>query len=375
MALSITQLLSPTTRDEARATIIANLDSVGFAASSWQEGSVQRDILEIVSVVWADLSSAVKVLTSAVFLDLSSGSLLTGLAKSHFSIERKAAIRARHTVNLTAAATAGPYAIAAGDLVVAHEATGHTHRNVTGGVLAAGGTLPVTFEAEVAGSSRNAAPGELTVLVTPLAGVTCTNPAGPTLNGEDEESDASLKVRCKARWPLLAIELPGDGYAGVALAVSSVARVEVDATNPGGPNTLDVYVAGSDATAGALVVDAVQAAIDNRKAPAAIVSVLPALEQVVNVTATVHVVAAENTSAKQSEIEESARDYINAQAIGGLVLPPSTSGVLDRDSLIGAIKAVAGVVAVAMSVPNADVPIPAHTIAKVGSITLTFTSV
>lgn len=375
MALSVPQLLSPTTRDEARETIISNLDSVGFAASSWQDGSVQRDIIEIVSVVWADLSSAVKVLASAIFLDLSSGSLLTGLAKSHYGLERKAAVRARHEIVHTAAPTAGPYTVAIGDLVVAHEATGHTHRNITGGTIPAGGTLPLTFEAEVAGASRNAAPGELTSLVTPLAGVTVNNPAGPTQNGEDEESDASLKVRCKARWPLLAIELPGDGYAGVALSVAGVERVDVDATNPGGPNTMDVYVAGSDAAAGALVVNAVQVAIDNRKAPAAIVTVMPAAEQVVNVTATVHVLAAQNTSSKQSELEDAVEDYLNSLAIGGLVLPPSTSGVLDRDSLIGAIKAVSGVVAVAMSVPSADVAIPLHTIAIVGTITITRVSV
>jgi uncharacterized phage protein gp47/JayE len=384
MALSIAQLLTPLSRGEALDELLAQLDALGFAASSWQAGSKRRTIVEIGAMVWADMSLTVRTLTEAVFLVKASGPLLTGLCRSHYDLERSAAIATRGNVVLTAAAGAGPYTITVGQLVVSDEVNGYTYRNRAGGTLAAGGTLTLEFEAEVAGDSRNLPINTLTVLQTPLAGVTANNPGTGvpaqwiTRNGADEQTDASLRLAAISRWSQLSIEKPADGYIGIALGVPGVARVEVDATNPGGEGTVDVWCAGTNASVGTgpgSTLEAVQTALDAKRAVSAIVTARAAGEQTVDVTATVHVDAAFHDASYELAVEDAIRGYINGLPIGGQTLPPALGGFVDRESLIRAIVNVEGTVGLSLPAPAADASLSPHTIATVGTVTLTFVDV
>jgi uncharacterized phage protein gp47/JayE len=380
MALSVIQLLTPISRAQALDTLLQQLDALGFSASSWQSGGKRRAIVEMGAVVWADMSLTVKTLTEAVFLSKASGALLSHFAKSHYSLDRVEAVATRGTVVLTAAPTAGPYVITAGQLVVADAVNGYTYRNVAGGTLSLGSALSLTFEAEVAGESRNLGINSLSVLQTPLAGVTANNPGtgSPaqwiTTNGADEESDASLRQRCTSRWAELSIEKPADGYIGLALGVSGVTRVEVDANNPGGEGTVDVWCAGTTATVGGATLALVQAALDAKRAVSAIVTALPALEQIVNVSAVVHVESAKNTAAFLTACQAAVAGYINGLPIGGQQFG-SGFGYVDRESIAAALKGVDGAKAVSVSAPAADVAVGSHTIATVGTVTISTVSV
>lgn len=386
MALSVAQLLTPMSRQEALDALLEQLDALGFSASSWQSGSKRRAIVEIGAIVWADMSLTVRTLTQAVFLQLASGVLLREFVRSHYDLTPNPALATQGTAILTAAATSGPHNISIGQLVAAN-AQGRTFRNITAGVLPLGGTLSLSWEAEVAGEDGNIPINTLTVLQTPIAGVTINNPGSGvpaqwiTRTGQEAESEASLKARAQSRWAQLSIERPEDAYVGLALDVAGVTRVEIDPHNPGGAGTVDVWAAGPTSTVSSgpgSVLEALQDALDAKRAVSAIVTARAALEQSVDVTTTIFVEAGKYDGpggSFEGAIEEAIADFINAQPISGQVLPPSSSGHLDRESLIAAIKAVDGVVAISIAAPAADVAIAAHTIAVVGTLLINYQEV
>src|SRR5690606_696186 len=101
--------------------------------------------------------------------------------------------------------------------------------NLTGGTLSLGGTLDLSWEAEEPGDDYNLANGTLTVMVTPLAGVTVANPdpgtgTWITQTGADEESDPELRERCRNKWSTLGTGSTEDSYEFWAKQASNEVR-------------------------------------------------------------------------------------------------------------------------------------------------------
>lgn len=377
--ITLAELLSPVRRANTLQGILDRLDAVGFNASSWQEGSIQRDLVESAAVAWADLSASVRVMAAGAFSSLASGALLTQHSKSFYDNVRLEAVKTKGPLRLTVAAGAGPHVISVGQLVVADATNGYTYRNVTGGTLTVGNNDGIEFEAEVAGASRNVGVGTITKLNTPLAGVTVSNPVLTgstwyTRAGADEESDTKLHTRNVTKWALFALGRPSEAYTNMALQVAGITRVYVDDTNARDAGFVDVYCAGPTATAAGGDVTAAQAIFDAYEAASATTTAFAAPEKVLNVTATVYVTAAKNTAAKQAAILKALQDYVNGLPLGGIKLPPSTTGVVPRSELEAAMTELTDVVAVAMTSPSADVPMALNEVAKEGTFNLVFQS-
>jgi uncharacterized phage protein gp47/JayE len=203
--------------------------------------------------------------------------------------------------------------------------------------------------------------------------VTVTNPSNSIVQaGADEESDAALQLRNPARWSGLSIEAPADHYRGLALTVAGVGRCEVDDTNPRGPYTLDVYVAGPDAAAGETVRAAVEALLDTKRSPTADVLVLEPTTQTITVAGTVYIDRAYAASAPAAVVA-AIEDYINTVAIGGEVLTASQNGVAE-DGVKAAIRAVAGVKNVNLTSPSDDITITGFRLAVADTTGLAFVS-
>lgn len=79
-----------------------------------------------------------------------------------------------------------------GDLTIEHAATAAVYMNTGGGTLPARGRLVLPVEALVPGEAGTAAPGELTVLDPPIAGVRVTNDAA--VIGADGWTDAEYRT-------------------------------------------------------------------------------------------------------------------------------------------------------------------------------------
>lgn len=387
--LSLAQLTRVVTVEEARELLLDILVSLRFPARSWQEGSNQRSLVEAFARMYASVTEVVRDMAAGGYNDTAVGAWLDLYSLSEYRHRRKPAVRTRGYVRLVAAPGApGPFTLQPLDLVLS-DSTGQTFRNVAPITLTGGQTLAVLVEAESAGAAGDVAVGALTELKTPLAGVSVSNPvlAGDTtwitVNGADAESDEALRERNANKWGTLgAVAMPRRGYAYHALqADTSVRRVYVDDTNPRGPGTITVYVAGDAGALSGTVVSAVNAhligtgpdGIDKRAAGADVVA-LSALVTTVQVKATVYLVSGYNTAATQQGIAATVADFFRDLPIGGRRYAPGQGGVVPFGELYRALLNIPGVRNAAFVTPLADVPLAASAVA-VPTLQLTYESV
>jgi uncharacterized phage protein gp47/JayE len=102
----------------------------------------------------------------------------------------------------------------------------------TAGGTITGGTVDLAVQADEAGSRGNVAIGQISVLITPVDGVTSITNAAATGGGTDVETDENYRDR------LLLAYAPGSGagtrtdYERWSLSYSGVGRVKVDGATP-----------------------------------------------------------------------------------------------------------------------------------------------
>jgi hypothetical protein len=184
MTATLTELLDPQTVEEIYSQLLGFYAEQGFPTSAWQPFGTDRTRTAAIATVLADISANyLPSIAAGGLLDyaalLSNPGWLQLLASNNFSVTFNPATHTIGDILLTCAASAGPYTIAAGDLIAVFGATGNRYICNEGGTLATSGTLTLSFTAETAGAEFNDASssGALT-LSTPLPGVTLTNPAG-----------------------------------------------------------------------------------------------------------------------------------------------------------------------------------------------------
>jgi len=339
---TLDQLLQPRSSDQILSSLIAILQTKGFAATDWEPGSVQRTILEALSAGLADLEALRLEITKGGYLELASGPWLDLVAENMYGLNRKPAGFCRQTVRLTAQAGFGPYTIQPGQLW-ASTPSGLRFNNTQGGTLAQGGTLDLEFKAESPGAAYNVAPGTITVFNTPLPGVNIGNLAIAAA-GVDEETDDNLRLRCRLRWASLGTGATADAYRYWALSADpSITKVRVLDQHPRGQGTVDVIVWGEGGL-GAGAVVAADAYIQQRKPLTSDVQVYAATPTNIAVTATI-TLRAGFLAATQAEVTARLSDLQRSLPIGGM---------LYRSALIEALFG-AYVINVNLTAPAADV--------------------
>lgn len=262
--LSISQIVA-LTRTQSATWLKNTLSALGFQTTGWQAGRNQQMMLNTYATGAAAFSQVSATLVEASFSSTSFGSALTLYSRSRFDNERSPAVKTSGPFLLTSTSSV-PNVIAVGQLLVT-DSNGIEFGNITGDTLAAGGTVELDFEATLAGSAGNIGNDSTLTLLTPLAGVTVTNP-GPgglvdwyTIQaGADEESDTELDRRNSTKWGLLSVERTATAIEYLALGCDGVAKCLVVATNPRGQNTTDVYVSAADSLIATDEIEAVQEA-------------------------------------------------------------------------------------------------------------------
>ena len=344
MPLSLSDLIVPDTKEEAWDALLAFLEAAGFETTSWQSGSVPRTLTEGEADAYADLSTLVASIAKSGLLDTAEGDWLTLLAQDFYGLTRTASVQTKGTFRLTDGG-GGPHTFAAGVIIVT-DANGLRYRNSAGGTLSASGTLDLTFEAEATGAKYNIVSGATLELLTSLATVTVSNPGGVggwiTQQGADAESDASLRARCKARWPgaTYMLSTAATYEAAARTASAEVTKVKVFANNPA-PGQVKVVLAGSAGPVSGTAVTDVETYIADRLPLCVNATVQSATNVTVIVeaqlqcqaayTGTVQAAAEAQLAALQAELD-----------IGGTVY---------RSALIEALMAPTGMVNVVLSIP------------------------
>ncbi len=351
------------TADQVLASLLATLAAQGFPTTAWQSGSVPRTLLYVFSVAVAALYVLVGEIGAAALLDYATGQWLTLHAASRYDVTRAASTFATHTLTLNNATGAGPYTIAPGQLLM-QSSGGVRFRstNTANVVVPLSSSVSITVRAETAGTAGNATPA---VIVSPAnAGMGSTYGAIAT-NGAEEESDASLRARCKAKWSTLGRGATLDAYVYLATTSSATTVTRAKAVTGGGNGTVYVYVAQTSAAATGGHVATVQAYIGVRKPFTDSVTVYAAQAIPVDVTATVTFESATyNTSTAQAAIEAALHAALDARSIGEDV---------DLGAIYAAIRgAAAGVLDVDITLPAGDTSIGDSQVSLTGTLALTY---
>lgn len=365
MSLSLSDLITPDTATDALDALLAFLESARFPTTSWQDGSVPRTLTEGEANAYADLSELVAAIAKGGFLDLAEGDWLTLLAQDFYGLTQQPAVATRGTFRLTDAG-GGPHNFLAGELIVT-SASGLRYRNLSAGTLNASSTLDTTFEAEATGATYNLPVGASLSLVTSLPTVTVTNPGGVggwiTTQGTDQESDANLRTRCKARWPGTTYMLSTAAtYEAAALTASAeVTKVKVFPNDPD-PGQVKIVLAGSSGAVSAGAVTDVETYITDRLPLCVNATVESATPVTVTVTAELQCEAAyESAVAAQAEA-----------ALAALFVDLPIGGIVYRSALIEALMSPTGMVNVVLSSPASDTGLSS---VSVGVLAVSFTVV
>lgn len=371
---SINDILVAKTRDTLIAEILAVLAADGCPVTAWQAGNPLRTLTRADATALADLHATVKLIGAAAFLDDAEGDWLTLLARSKFQVTRVAGVACVGRVVLTVASGAGPYTITAGGLLVSDGVRRWRSTNTSSVTITSAATTTIEVQAEATGTAYNVANGVITTIVSPaLAGVTVTNPAisgGPwyTTAGAAEESDASLRQRCRDKWGTL-------GRGGNDTAYRYWARTghayEAQVTRAAvvwgpGDGTVTVYIAGpTSAISDSGITAAVQAWVDLNNPGTDTVTVTPATGVTVTISGTITVRSASDSTANRALATDAIAAYFAGLGIGDDV---------DLGAIYAAIYAARGVVDVDLTSPAADTSINNDQIA-VPSVSLTWTLV
>lgn len=231
MTVSLLDVASKTTPAQSLALLLHYLTTSGLPATAWQPGSVPRTLLEGEAIAYADAQNLAAAIANGSMIDLSAGEWLTQFADNFYDTQRKLAIFAKGTVTISNASGAA-FSAAAGTLLASSTQSAASFRILDAITsLANGSSIEVTAQAEEAGLTGNVAVNTITTLLTPYPGISVSNPGALsvwlTQIGTRDESDESLRTRCKARWPQLGGGPTLLAYEGWAISVEQVTQARV----------------------------------------------------------------------------------------------------------------------------------------------------
>jgi hypothetical protein len=322
------------------------------------------------------------------FRDLAQGSWLTLWAKSVYNVDRPLAAAAAGTLRLTNTSTV-TFSKGIGQVTVKSSATGKTYTN-TGTVTlgASPAFVDVPFVANEVGSASSAAPGAIDTLVTTMVGVTVTNAAA--FVGTDDMADDALGALALAKLGSLSPNGPANAYLYIALTDPTtvpvlvanglttltsvpITRVGVVADGNGG---VSVYLANAAGPASAPDVAIVNARIQAAVTPLGIKATCFAANQVtiaVSYSAWLKGSGLTNAGAI-SAFAAKLVAYFGSIPLGGVILPPATSGVVSPNAIEGMLFAASpGVVKAVVTLPGVDVALTADQVPVLGAVTPTVT--
>jgi len=379
------------TVEEARQELLEILEDVGFAATSWQEFSIPRTLTDLGAWIWSNATALAVQLKEAGFSETATGTALTRLSESYYQNTQREAAAEVHLVTLTCEAGEGPHTIQVGGFSVVN-ANGYVFTNILDNVTAAGPTYPSTYplllpsggtvqlmvQAEKPGLASATADGQLTTIVTTLAGVTVTANT-KQVSGRDVESASSLRARNSLKWALLSAGLMDETVEALAReAAPSVDRVVVDSTNPRGAGTLDVYITGITGAVSGPEKAAAKAAIQRRimhDPDGTALDVKDATPQDLDFAATVYYLDGYNwTDDLLPAVEAAVEEWRRTIPLGGFRFPdPNTVPLNELEHVIrritfGGVEPIRGV---RITSPANDIPVTefAHVIAGTWTFT------
>ncbi len=200
--LSVQQLLTPATQDQARSVLVTVLQAVGLQPQNWAKGGIASSLLTGAAALYSSASSQLSNAIAQQWNPTATGGGLQLLSKYFYGTTPPQPTFATGDLVLTNRG-GGIYSYAPGQAffsstVKNDDGVSPVYTNVDAIALGAGSpSSPTTQTIEVQafnveGSGGNSNPGFVSSLVTSMQGVSVTNPA--SIVGSDALSDAALRA-------------------------------------------------------------------------------------------------------------------------------------------------------------------------------------
>jgi uncharacterized phage protein gp47/JayE len=345
MPLSIAQVLAGTTTAKTLAFLVDILESLGFVTTSWQEGSVQRNVLEACAESGAGAANTVSALLNNVLVS-PQGEWLDFVGVIRYGVERIDAVKTVRVVTFTSSAGAPNHNIDPASLVAANGIRYRT-TNTSAEFLGTGLTLDIEIEAEFGGIDGNLPASTALSLQTSYTGVTVAFNGEPITPGVDVEKDDRYWARCQLAPALFTYSSGLRAYELWALtAAPSVERVT--ALN-NYPDVNDVRVVLYPGTAAEIAL--VEAYVADKHPPNDVVTVSAASVVQQSVVYSPHVPRGTSVSTLNAAIQSA----FDAMPIGGILIPGAVAGRLLRETISDAINCNLGARSTGLVTPSADV--------------------
>lgn len=371
------ELMRPLSVEECRDFIYETLATRGAQTSSWKPGAVVRTIVYALAIMAAAFSRLQVLVARSSFLDWSSGSWLTLVARQVYGVIRHEGTFAEGRV-LATNSGGGIYHLDPGDLIV-RSVEGREFRNTEAvSIPASTANVSIPIRAVEIGSEGGAEANTITLMTTPLPGVTVTNPAAVV--GTDPETDEQLRARCRASLGSLSPNGPRDAYIYVATTSQrddgseiGVTRVE---TIPDGYGNLDVLVATASGPLGPSDLDIVTDRIKTLVEPIGVNAIVQNAQLLtIDVTYELWLRRSSMSDAQiEARVEEFLRAWIAGIRIGGQKIPPSGQGYVYASAIEAAIaQALEGeqIVRIDVTLPSSDVIVAHNEAPSLGLVTAT----
>lgn len=379
--IELASLIARQTKAQILSAGLAVAQALGVPVTAWDVGNPTDAWFQFLTEILDALEGRVDGWIRSAFLDYASADTalydwLVIVAYQGFGYTARTATYATTSVELTNTG-GGYYPLVAGQVTFQDPSTGATYHNTSGGVLdvGPGTTLDVDVIADVAGSASSADPGALTVLVTALPGVTCTNAIAAI--GTDAEPAASIVAGCRAKLTMMSPNGAADAYRYVATSaeltgITTVTSARVDGDSDTG--IVDVLLAGPSMPISAGDITAVETAIVQTCKPVCHtpqVASATALVQNVTYEAWGYVSWGVTAADAHTAITTALQQWFVERPIAGDVIPPATTGTLDVNMIEAAIKAVRPdkITRVIVTVPATGVAVGATQKPMCGTVT------
>jgi hypothetical protein len=387
MTISIASLLVTETKAAIYSFALGVARAISLPVDSWQAGDPTRSLYHVLSEKLSILEVNAAGYVASAWLDHATGEWLKVLAEQVYGVVVPGAIAATTTVRLTNASTTNLYTFDAGDLIFSSADTGKTYKStayydtttatwLASGTLAIGpGTiLDVTVVAEELGSDSSAGAGEITVMVTPYDGVTCTNATAAV--GIDEQSASVTKQQCRDMQDMLSPNGAKGAYSYVVRnpdfgGTSAITRVRVFGDSTTGIVTM--YLAGPSGGSSAADVALAELAVVTWCTPLCFTPILAAATNV-TVAVTYELWVYKSCNKTADEVRSAVSDALGVmfaeRPIGGDVISPATTGKLYQSMVSKTIlDALPQGFRVSVTVPSGDTALTNGQVAVVGTVT------
>lgn len=243
MSLSPSQIIAASTETAVVDTVLSYLRDVGFRTTSWQDGSVQKELVRgLCKPVTAVLSTFAEVLDRLL---VNPGGPNAGAWQDlrgtyWLQLPRLEAVRTVRGVVYTSAASAPSHVITVGSQFTAD---GVAFELLEGATLLPGTSSAVlSARALAGGTAGNVGTDAVCALVTPYAGVTAALDGDPTTEGTERETNARYQRRQDLRLSELTYSIGIRAYELWALtADASIDRVRAWANSPD-PNVIKIAI-------------------------------------------------------------------------------------------------------------------------------------